>query len=544
MPALLLIIGIIVFLIYGIAKLLVAGVKWAVKPITEEDNQQGIIQIQSITDEISEENAQVIPEDKEYRKQLAAEKTKEAQNVLIEIENILTYSLEVNNSIDWASLINENAHGEPIKPKPLMAPSMPIGGELPRFSVKNVVNGFLPFLKLNKKKDELFQQAYFKWKEESLNIEEKNKKLLEEYEKKLLRRGKERDKKILETKEQYFKKDPKAIINYCERVLSNSKYPDAFPQKFDIDYISESKTLLVDYFLPIKENIPTLKEVKYIASRDEFKESHISESGLNKLYDDLIYQITLRSIYELYKVDTIGAISSIVFNGCVKFIDKGTGKEATACILSLQASKDEFLEINLENVEPKECFKKLKGVGSSKLHGLVPIAPIMSINKKDKRFISPYGVVDSVDDSTNIAAMDWKDFENLIREIFEKEFTGAGGEVKITRASRDEGVDAIAFDPDPLRGGKIVIQAKRYTNTVGVAAVRDLYGTVVNEGATKGILVTTTDYGPDAYKFAQNKPLTLLNGSNLLHLLEKHGHRAKIDIKEAKKILGENRDHH
>ena len=136
-----------------------------------------------------------------------------------------------------------------------------------------------------------------------------------------------------------------------------------------------------------------------------------------------------------------------------------------------------------------------------------------------------------------MAAMDWQDFENLIREIFEKEFSVNGGEVKITRTSRDEGVDAVAFDPDPVRGGKIIIQAKRYTNTVGVSAVRDLYGTVMNEGAMKGILVTTTDYGPDAYKFAQDKPLTLLNGSNLLHLLGRHGHKAKIDVKEARKML-------
>ena len=65
-------------------------------------------------------------------------------------------------------------------------------------------------------------------------------------------------------------------------------------------------------------------------------------------------------------------------------------------------------------------------------------------------------------------------------------------------------------------------------------------GTVaINEGATKGLLVTTADYGPDAYEFAKGKPLTLLNGSNLLHLLEKHGHHAKIDLKEAKKILSE-----
>ena len=107
-------------------------------------------------------------------------------------------------------------------------------------------------------------------------------------------------------------------------------------------------------------------------------------------------------------------------------------------------------------------------------------------------------------------------------------------------ASRDGGVDAVAFDPDPIRGGKIVIQAKRYTNVVGVSAVRDLYGTVMNEGATKGILVTTSNYGNDAYEFAKGKPLTLMNGANLLFLLEKHGHKAKIDLKEAKKLSNQN----
>ena len=114
-----------------------------------------------------------------------------------------------------------------------------------------------------------------------------------------------------------------------------------------------------------------------------------------------------------------------------------------------------------------------------------------------------------------------------------------GGEVKITRASRDGGVDAVAFDPDPIRGGRIVIQAKRYSNTVGVSAVRDLYGTVVNEGATKGILVTTADYGPDFYEFAKYKPLTLLGGSELLYLLQKHGQRAKIDLADARRLAAE-----
>ena len=159
------------------------------------------------------------------------------------------------------------------------------------------------------------------------------------------------------------------------------------------------------------------------------------------------------------------------------------------------------------------------------------------MRRDDSRFVSAREVADTLDESVNLAAMDWEDFEHLIRELFEQEFVSGGGEVKVTQASRDGGVDAIAFDPDPIRGGKLVIQAKRYTNTVSVAAVRELYGAIMNEGANRGILVTTSDYGPDAYSFAKDKPITLLNGANLLHLLEKHGRRAKIDIAEARRLI-------
>lgn len=38
------------------------------------------------------------------------------------------------------------------------------------------------------------------------------------------------------------------------------------------------------------------------------------------------------------------------------------------------------------------------------------------------------------------------------------------------------------------------------------------------------------------YTYKLEKPLTLMNGANLLYLLEKHVHKAQIDIAEAKKI--------
>jgi restriction system protein len=318
-----------------------------------------------------------------------------------------------------------------------------------------------------------------------------------------------------------------------------SEYPDTFPRTFELACVRETRTIVVDYALPPKDAIPTVKGYKCVANRDEIQPVPVAQAWLNETYDSVLYQVTLRTIYELFRWDEAGALDSVVFNGWVNSIDKATGKDADACILTIQASKREFSEINLAQVDPKACFRKLKGISAAKLAGLSAVRPILEVSREDKRFIASRPVVDAIDSSTNLAAMDWEDFEQLIRDVFEKEFSADGGEVKITRASRDHGVDAVAFDPDPIRGGKIIIQAKRYTDTVSVSAVRDLYGTILNEGANKGILVTTADYGPDSYDFAKGKPITLLNGSELLYLLQKHGHKARIDLAEARFVVAD-----
>ncbi len=346
-----------------------------------------------------------------------------------------------------------------------------------------------------------------------------------------------RNQLIDELKNKYSQKEVGAILEINKMILDNSDYPINFEKYIVIDYNPNNKIMIVDYQLPSPDNIPTMKEVRYVKSLGKSVEKHITTSQKEALYDNIIYQMTLRSIYELFQNDTNDFMASIVFNGYVHTVDPSVGKKITPCILSVQANKAEFLEFNLLQIDPKMCFRHLKGISSSKLHSLTPIPPVLVMDKRDSRFIQPREIESVLEEGENLAAMDWQDFEHLIREVFDKEFSGNGGEVKITRASRDRGVDAIAFDPDPLRGGKIVIQAKRYTNTVGVEAVRDLYGTLINEGASKGILVTTSEYGPDAYDFAKGKPIILLTGGNLLSLLEKHGHKCRIDLAEAKLIL-------
>lgn len=488
-----------------------------------------------------------------------------AQKQIYDLEEILHSSLEWDSRLDWETLKNSDAF---VNKKPT-APSYPTLFELVEKPSKNnpIYQPKLPALvgllkskreKAQHEADAIYLKHVHEWEESNDLLKAENERLLEDYNEEIktyhddlekwedsmtrfYKKQKEYNHKIDDLKNKFETLDAEAIRVYLEAVLNNSPLPIPFTKEFEVDYISDTKILIVDYMIPNMDHFPRLKEVKYNASKNEFKESYYTDSQTEKLYDSTIYRFILRILHELFEADTVDALEAVFLNIWVNFINRANGNPESACISSIQVKKEEFLKIDLRHVDPKTCFKSLKGVGSSKLAGVTPIQPILTINKEDKRFISSYDVAYTLDESKNLAAMDWEDFEHLIRELFQKEFSVNGGEVKVTQASKDGGVDAVVFDPDPIRGGKIIIQAKRYSNTVGVSAVRDLFGTVMNEGAMLGILVTTADYGPDAYNFASNKPLRLLNGGNLLSLLEKHGHQAKIDLKEAKMINNSNR---
>jgi restriction system protein len=502
-------------------------------------------------------------------KSLAADRTKELEASLYTVRSLLLDSLTKQQAFDWEGLKDKGRFSSPgpLRPTHAALPPEPLRNE-PRFVVDAVttrlklIDWVIPGRRRKKIYDakveedrkqaeaaDRYSRAHTEWKRLCQKISQENQIVQSEFEAALanwkreahdfMERQQGYNLGIDEFHFQYLRQSTDALIRYWHEVLTRSAYPDSFPRDCSLSFDPASRILVLDYELPNQSAVPNKKQVKYVPSRQEFQDVFLSEAEFKHLYDDVLYQICLRTLYELFQADDVNVIDSVVFNGWVRSIDKATGADTHPCVMTVQVMKDEFMALNLAQIDLKSCFRALKGISGGRLVDLAPVRPVLTLNRDDPRFVGSYDIAGTLDEKTNLAAMDWLDFENLIRELFEKEFKRNGGEVKITQASRDGGVDAIAFDPDPIRGGKIVIQAKRYTNTVGVSAVRDLYGTVHNEGATKGILVTTSDYGPDAYEFARGKPLTLLSGSELLYLLGKHGYAAKIDLKEAKKILEE-----
>jgi len=203
--------------------------------------------------------------------------------------------------------------------------------------------------------------------------------------------------------EAYANGEPDSVAVYIEIALSQSSYPENFPQDVAVHYSAENGELLIDRTLPSPDLLPPVKEVSYVQTRDEFVKKPIPKTKATRMFDSMVYQCALRSVFEALSADTSKHVQGVVFNGWVEASDPATGQAIRPCIASFHASREEFGQLDLSQVDPKACFKKLKGVAASKLHQLTPVQPLIQFNKDDERFVEGRDVTSDLDQSTNLA---------------------------------------------------------------------------------------------------------------------------------------------
>jgi restriction system protein len=328
---------------------------------------------------------------------------------------------------------------------------------------------------------------------------------------------------------EYDEGDPDAVTAYVSMMLERSDYPEGFPQDFRLAYVPDPKEMVIEYELPTAEVVPAVAEYKYVKTRNAIDAKARKPVEIKELYQDIVASVALRTLHETFQADRGGHVKLIVFNGFVQTVDPATGKDIKPHLISVRVTREQFAQLDLRRVDKRVCLRNLGAQASPRPAEMQAVKPIVDFDMVDKRFVDQSDVLADLESRPNLMDLNPYEFENLVGNLFQK----MGLDTKLTRSSRDGGVDAVAYDKRPILGGKVVIQAKRYRHTVGVSAVRDLYGTMQHEGANKGILVTTSSYGPDAYEFIKDKPVELIDGGGLLYLLEQHaGTKARIVFPE------------
>ena len=133
-----------------------------------------------------------------------------------------------------------------------------------------------------------------------------------------------------------------------------------------------------------------------------------------------------------------------------------------------------------------------------------------------------------------LLAMDPQKFEELIRSLLEEM---GFEETETTQPTNDQGVDVRGIlKTNQLSAMKVVIQAKRWQKKVGSRVVRDLRGSLNMMRGEQGIIVTLSDFSPNAKKESQAEgrlPITLINGNELIELLIQY----QVGVKREERII-------
>ena len=115
-------------------------------------------------------------------------------------------------------------------------------------------------------------------------------------------------------KSAYQNHDTDAVLDFCETLLMNSGYPAFCPQPSTVTM--SLKPRHSSSIINCLRSTTSLQEGGEARSRSgKIAYTTISQSMLNKLYEDVNYQIVLRTLFELFHSDEAKALDAVVFNG-------------------------------------------------------------------------------------------------------------------------------------------------------------------------------------------------------------------------------------
>jgi restriction system protein len=322
-----------------------------------------------------------------------------------------------------------------------------------------------------------------------------------------------------------------AVEDYVAQVLSGSVYPEEFPTERRVAYRAEPLELWIEAELPLTDVVPPERGFRYVKTRRAIDPLPRAERETKQLYASVVAQVALRTIREVFVTTPRELVDVVAYNGHVTTRDPATGKQIRPCLVSVSAKRADFDELEFAHLDPRRCLNHLNAIVSNHPYDLEPVPPVIEFDLAKYKFVDEFDAAGELDGRSDLLKMDAFKFEHLIRQLFEAR--GMTGWAKTTRGSRDDGVDAVVVNPDPVFGGVCVIQAKRYSGVVPAEAVRALWGTMDDKRATTGILVTTSWFGSASRQFAANRQerLRLIEGPELKHLLEVHlGLKARIGL--------------
>lgn len=164
---------------------------------------------------------------------------------------------------------------------------------------------------------------------------------------------------------------PEAVEEYIGIVLSNAVYPDHFPISHDYSFDPTSAELRLSVAVISPDQLPTVKAYKYVKASDEITEIPFSSKACKDRYAGAVHQVALRVPHEIFEADRRGLIGTISLKVGTHGIDPATGSFSFVPLVALGVARENFMKIELANVQPAATLVHLGASVSKNPYGLI-----------------------------------------------------------------------------------------------------------------------------------------------------------------------------
>jgi restriction system protein len=165
-----------------------------------------------------------------------------------------------------------------------------------------------------------------------------------------------------------------AVQEYVGIVLANSVYPDKIAVRHSAQFEPSTAELSMKVLIPGPDRIPTIKGYRYVKASDEIVETQLSQKEAKDRYADLVNNVALRGLHEVFEADRRGLIRSIALELGTETVNPATGRETYVPLAAVAVSRDVFSGIDLSAVVPAATLAHLGAVVSKYPSGLVPVS--------------------------------------------------------------------------------------------------------------------------------------------------------------------------
>jgi len=463
----------------------------------------------------------------EDRKAEAAAMAADLQARVAELDSVLTAALQQRSVVSFAALKHQ-AEMPPFDPagldRPLPEPQWGRFAPRPPGAVGKMFGGSARYAR----EEAAAREAYERERERHAAAESSRLRELEQrrraYDRQTAQAASaaaEHNAGVDQFERDYRAGDPEAVAQFLTLALDGSVYPEGFPLRTRVLYRPGPEEAVVEYELPPQELIPAERDYKYVQTRDEIDTLARPVKEIKDRYARLIAMVALRTIHEVLAADQAGQVAAVTFNGHVSAKDRATGQPIRPCLISVSAAREQFASFVLADLDPVTCLRALNALVSPHPYDLEAVRPVVDFETllAQYKFVEGMDAIAGLDSRPDLLDMSPTEFEHLVRQLFE----AMGMKSWNTQASKDDGVDAVAINEDPVFGGLCIIQAKRYRGAVGVEPMRALAGVMEDKHATKGIMVTTSWVTKDGHAFAdRHGRIQIIECEEIKYLCKEH----------------------